>query len=110
GVSDEEALGMGLAKRIVEPGTALASAVELGKQQADFPQRCVRSDRLSAYEQWSMPLPSALELEVQRGMEVIRSGETREGATRFAEGTGRHGSSPSEPKRSGGETRGSFDA
>ena len=27
-----------------------------------------------------------------RGMEVINSGETREGATRFAEGAGRHGS------------------
>jgi len=31
-------------------------------------------------------------MEVQRGMEIIRSGETREGATRFAEGAGRHGS------------------
>ncbi|MBV8985216.1 MAG: crotonase/enoyl-CoA hydratase family protein [Acidimicrobiia bacterium] len=92
GVSGDEALGMGLANRIVEPGTALASAVELGKQLADFPQGCLRSDRLSAYDQWSMPLTAALELEVQRGMEVIRSGETREGATRFAEGAGRHGS------------------
>jgi enoyl-CoA hydratase len=69
----------------------------------------MRADRLSAYEQWSMPLSSALETEVNRGMDVIRSGETREGATRFAEGAGRHGSSPSEPKRIGGETRGSFD-
>ncbi|MBV9285047.1 MAG: crotonase/enoyl-CoA hydratase family protein [Acidimicrobiia bacterium] len=92
GVSGDEALGMGVANRIVEPGTALASAVELGKQLADFPQGCLRSDRLSAYDQWSMPLSSALEVEVQRGMEVVRSGETREGATRFAEGAGRHGS------------------
>jgi enoyl-CoA hydratase len=92
GVSGDEALGMGLANRIVEPGSALAAAVELGKQLAAFPQRCLRSDRLSAYDQWSMPLTAALELEVQRGMEVIRSGETREGATRFADGAGRHGS------------------
>ncbi|MBV8980778.1 MAG: crotonase/enoyl-CoA hydratase family protein [Acidimicrobiia bacterium] len=92
GVSGDEALGMGLANRVVDPGTALASAVELGKQLAAFPQRCLRADRLSAYDQWSMPLSAALEQEVQRGMEVIRSGETREGATRFAEGAGRHGS------------------
>jgi enoyl-CoA hydratase len=92
GVSGDEASAMGLVSRIVSPGSALEAAVILGKQLADFPQGCMRSDRLSAYEQWSMPLSSALETEVTRGMEVIRSGETRAGATRFAEGAGRHGS------------------
>jgi len=92
GVSGDEALAMGLANRVVDPGAAVASAVELGKQLAAFPQRCMRADRQSVYEQWSMPLSSALEMEVTRGMEVIRSGETREGATRFAQGAGRHGS------------------
>jgi enoyl-CoA hydratase len=92
GVSGDEALRMGLANRLVEPGTALGAAVELGKQLAAFPQGCLRADRLSAYEQWSMPVSDALGMEVRRGMEVIRSGETREGATRFAEGAGRHGS------------------
>ena len=91
GVSGDEALRMGLANRIVEPGSALESAVSLGRQLAAFPQGCLRADRRSAYEQWGMPLSSALEMEVARGMEVIRSGETREGATRFAEGAGRHG-------------------
>ena len=83
---------MGIANRLVPHGQALQSAVRLAHELTQFPQRCLRSDRLSAYEQWSMPLSSALELEVQRGMEVIRSGETREGATRFADGAGRHGS------------------
>src|SRR5947209_2648473 len=92
GVSADEALGMGLANRIVDPGSARASAVALGKHLAAFPQGCLRADRQSAYEQWPMPLSSALEMEVTGGMEVIRSGETREGATRFAEGAGRHGS------------------
>ena len=92
GVSGEEALRMGLANRVVEPGSALATAVELGKQLAEFPQGCLRADRLSAHEQWSLSLPAALEMEVRRGMEVIRSGETREGASRFADGAGRHGS------------------
>jgi enoyl-CoA hydratase len=92
GVSGEEALRMGLANRVVDSGAALASAVELGKQLAAFPQGCMRADRESVYEQSSMPVLSALEMEVTRGMEVIRSGETREGASRFAEGAGRHGS------------------
>lgn len=92
GVSGLEALAMGLANRIVDPGSALEEAVALGKQLAAFPQGCLRADRLSAYEQWSMPMRDALEMEVNRGMEVIRSGETRDGATRFAEGAGRHGS------------------
>jgi enoyl-CoA hydratase len=92
GVSGDEALRMGLANRVVEPGSSLSAAIELGKELAAFPQGCLRADRLSAYEQWSLTLPAALEMEVRRGMEVIRSGETREGASRFAEGAGRHGS------------------
>jgi len=92
GVSGDEALAMGLANRVVERGAALSSAVELGKQLAAFPQGCLRADRINAYEQWALPLNDALEVEVHRGMDVIRSGETREGATRFAEGAGRHGS------------------
>lgn len=92
GVSGDEALRMGLANRIVEPGEALEAAVSLANQLAAFPQGCLRADRLSAYEQWSMPVSDALAMEVARGMEVIRSGETREGASRFADGAGRHGS------------------
>ncbi len=92
GVSGEEALRMGLANRLVEPGHALEAAVALAKDLAQFPQRCLRSDRLSAYEQWAMDLDSALVNEFRRGAEVIASGETREGASRFAAGAGRHGS------------------
>ena len=36
-------------------------------------------------------LDDALALETELGLEVIRSGETAEGATRFADGAGRHG-------------------
>jgi enoyl-CoA hydratase len=50
GVSGDEALRMGLANRIVEPGQALEAAIQLAKDLAHFPQRCMRSDRLSAYE------------------------------------------------------------
>ncbi len=59
---------------------------------AAFPQRCLRSDRLSSYEQWSMDLPAAIDNEFRHGSGTIASGETREGAARFAAGEGRHGS------------------
>jgi enoyl-CoA hydratase len=92
GVSGEEALRAGLANRIVEKGLALDAALELAGELARFPQRCLRSDRRSALEQWSLSLDEALARETRLGLEVIRSGETLEGARRFAEGAGRHGS------------------
>jgi enoyl-CoA hydratase len=82
---------MGLANRLVEPGQALAGALELARGLARFPQACMRSDRLSAYEQWSLPTADGVRNEFQRGMQVIASGETVEGAKRFAAGEGRHG-------------------
>ena len=91
GVSGEEALRMGLANRLVERGEARSAALELAHQLARFPQRCLRSDRLSAIEQWGLPFSEALGNEFRRGVEVIRSGETRAGAERFTRGTGRHG-------------------
>jgi enoyl-CoA hydratase len=91
GVSGEEALRLGLANRLAEPGQALAEARSLARDIAAFPQRCVRSDRRSAYLQWDLSLPEALRTESELGLEVIRSGETREGAARFAAGAGRHG-------------------
>jgi enoyl-CoA hydratase len=90
-VSGEEALRMGLANRLVEPGTALQEALVLAKQLASFPQRCLRSDRMSSYMQWELDQADALQLETRLGLETIKSGETAEGARRFAEGAGRHG-------------------
>jgi enoyl-CoA hydratase len=92
GVSGEEAQRMGLANRIVEPGEALTAARALAAQIAAFPQLCLRSDRLSALEQWDLPFDEAIRNEMRRGIEVVNSGETREGAARFVAGAGRHGS------------------
>jgi enoyl-CoA hydratase len=91
GVSGQEALMMGLANRLVPRGQAREEALSLARELTRFPQRCLRSDRLSSYEQWGMPLEQALRNETRRGLEVINSGETREGARRFASGHGRHG-------------------
>ncbi|MEM9176401.1 MAG: crotonase/enoyl-CoA hydratase family protein [Myxococcota bacterium] len=91
GVSGDEAAGMGLVNRLVEPGEALDAARTLAREIAAFPQRCLRNDRMSAITQWSLDLDAALLAETKLGLEVIHSGETREGATRFAKGAGRHG-------------------
>jgi len=91
GVSGEEALRMGLANRLVDPGQTLEAATALATELAAFPQRCLRADRRSALEQWGLTEGQALLAETQNGLEVIRSGETEEGARRFADGAGRHG-------------------
>jgi len=91
-VGAEEALRMGLADRLVEEGESRAAAETLAAEISRFPQRCLRSDRLSAYEQHGMDLEEALRNEYKHGIATIQSGETLEGATRFAEGKGRHGS------------------
>jgi enoyl-CoA hydratase len=91
GVQGEEAQRMGLANRLVEPGEARAAAVALAHELARLPQRCLREDRLSSYEQWDLALPAALSNDFRRGMAVIESGETIAGAARFASGEGRHG-------------------
>ncbi|MFI5182091.1 MAG: crotonase/enoyl-CoA hydratase family protein [Thermoanaerobaculia bacterium] len=90
-VSGDEALRMGLVNRLVEPGRALPAAVAEAHALARLPQRCLRSDRLSAYEQWNLALPAALEREFRRGEAVLASGESTAGAARFASGAGRHG-------------------
>lgn len=82
---------MGLANRITEPGAALDAAVTLAHELARLPQRCLRSDRRSSYEQWGLAIDDALANEFERGAATIASGETLEGASRFASGAGRHG-------------------
>jgi enoyl-CoA hydratase len=91
GVSGDEALAMGLANRLTDPGEALPAARTLAHELAALSQRCLRSDRRSAYEQWGMTMDEALDRETVLGLEVIRSGETQQGAARFAAGAGRHG-------------------
>lgn len=86
-----EALTMGLANRVVPTGTALAAAEALAHEIAAFPQQCLRNDRLSAFEQWSLPEEAAIANELRHGLSTLSSGETLSGAARFAAGTGRHG-------------------
>ena len=96
GVSGDEALGMGLANRLTEPGQALEAARTLAHQLAGLPQRCLRNDRRSSYEQWGADLDTALVRETELALDTLASGESLEGAMRFAAGAGRHGQ-PAEP-------------
>jgi len=91
GVSSDEAVAMGLVNRLVEPGEALSAAIELAREIRSFPQLCMRNDRRSVINQWNLGMDDALEEETRLGLEVIRSGETQEGARRFTKGAGRHG-------------------
>ena len=91
-VAADEALRIGLVERVVEPGRALAEAQKLASEIAQFPAGALRADRNSALNQWSLSLGEATMAEFRGGAEVLASGEAREGARRFAEGSGRHGS------------------
>ena len=92
GIDGVEAERIGLVNRVTAPGEALATAVDLAHQLAALPQRCLRNDRLSALEQWDLSEDEAMRNEWRRGLDTIGSGETLDGAARFAGGAGRHGS------------------
>jgi len=90
-VGAAEAERIGLANRVVPAGQARTAAEALARDIAAFPARCVASDRRSVYETWEMELPAALSREFELGRATIESGESFEGAQRFAGGAGRHG-------------------
>jgi len=54
-VSAEEALGMGLVNRVVEPGEVRQEAENLAAQLAEHPQICMCSDREAVYRGFDLP-------------------------------------------------------
>jgi len=90
-VGAEEALRIGLVDRVVEAGQALAAAMDVARQISAFPQAALRADRRNVFDQWSLDEDAALRKEGVGGAEVMESGEAQEGASRFAKGSGRHG-------------------
>jgi enoyl-CoA hydratase len=91
-VAADEALRIGLVTRLVDPGRALEEALKLAHEIAAFPPGALRADRRSVLNQWSLSLEDAAEAERRGGLGVLESGEAQQGAQRFAEGSGRHGS------------------
>jgi enoyl-CoA hydratase len=86
GVHGDEALRMGLANRLVPRGETLPAALALAHELASRPQAAMRSDRLSSYEQWSLPLDEAVSREYEHGMSTLRTGELLSGLERYASG------------------------
>jgi enoyl-CoA hydratase len=86
-----EALEMGLVNRVVDEGEACEASLALARQIAAFPQTCLRGDRMSLLEQWSLSDRSAMENEMRHGLATLDSGESVTGATDFSKGKGRHG-------------------
>lgn len=89
-VGAAEALRMGLANRVVPPGESLSAAVALAREIAGFPQTCLRHDRLSVLTQEGLDEREALAVEYEHGR-VSLAADALPGATRFADGAGRHG-------------------
>lgn len=88
-VAAAEAQAIGLANRVVPKGESRQAAEELAAQLAALPQQCLRSDRLSALNQWGTTESDALDFEFASISRV--AAEANEGAGRFAAGAGRHG-------------------
>jgi len=85
-VPADEAFQIGLATRVVPKGETLTAALEMAHKMAGLPQGALRSDRRSAYEQWSHELPGALLAEYHHGMSTLLTGETLAGVARYASG------------------------
>ena len=98
GVSGDEALQMGLVNRLVDPGKALQTTLELAHTLAGFRQHGLRADRMSVHEQWALSWEDARRNELKHGLRVLASGESRAGAQRFAAGEGKHGKFKNKPE------------
>ena len=88
-IDGEEAEDWGLVNRVADPGEALDRAVELAKRISSYPQQTIRTDLKAIYEGMGVPLDRGLELEAWNGLHSMPTAQ--EGASRFAEGEGRHG-------------------
>ncbi|RNL78083.1 crotonase/enoyl-CoA hydratase family protein [Halostreptopolyspora alba] len=90
-VGADEALGMGLANRVVPDGESRAAAELLARQLASFPQVCLREDRASVLEQYGRDEGEALANEFRHGRVSLT--EADPGIARFQAGQGRGGHS-----------------
>lgn len=89
-VGAAEALSIGLVHRVAPNGASRQAAEELARELSQFPQICMRGDRLSAYEQFDLNFEAAMSNEFTHGLAALKE-ETPAGAMRFAGGAGRHG-------------------
>ncbi|TET60992.1 MAG: crotonase/enoyl-CoA hydratase family protein [Promethearchaeota archaeon] len=91
-VSADEAFSWGLANRIVDIDQSRLEAEKLAKKIAYFPQTCLKSDRMSVYDQFGLNIKEAMIKEFEYGLKTLDSGEYLSGSKAFSEGIGKHGS------------------
>lgn len=90
-IGSHEALGFGLANRVVRRGEAREAAEQLASELAAFPQAALLADRHSALENSSLEdQAEAFRREGAGGYQAVFA-EGVAGAARFAGGAGRHG-------------------
>jgi enoyl-CoA hydratase len=90
-VSAQEAYEWGLANRIVENGQGRQEAEKLANEIAQFPQICMKNDRLSAHEQFGLKIDEAMDNEFEYGLKTLDHGEFLKGSNEFVKGKGKHG-------------------
>jgi enoyl-CoA hydratase len=90
-VGADEAVAIGLATRKVARGTTRTEAEKLAAEIASFPPIAMTSDRQSAYESFDRAQAAAIRREMELSLAARRQ-ESQQGAARFAQGEGRHGS------------------
>lgn len=66
-VNAQEALQIGLANRVVSKGKAREEAEKLALLLCNFPQDCMRRDRISAYNQFDVSYEDAMKFEFEQG-------------------------------------------
>ena len=96
-VDAAEAERIGLATRIVAPGTAEAEAVALGNELARWPRRTMLSDLAATRAAFDRPLPAALLHEHDLGVASLAAGGAEIGVRAFQAGAGRQGRSDDLP-------------
>ena len=90
-VEAPEAYAIGLANYVVEDGQSREEAEKLAARLAEFPQICMRNDRLNVYATSGVALEKAMKIEFNRGLETLKSKEFTAGVKPFVQGKGRHG-------------------
>jgi enoyl-CoA hydratase/carnithine racemase len=84
-VPADEALRIGLADRVSEPGGSVEAAVALGNEIAANAPRSVATAKAALADAWDLPIDDALERERAHYETVLRSADRLEGLLAFAE-------------------------
>jgi enoyl-CoA hydratase/carnithine racemase len=84
-IEGAEAYRIGLAQRLVEPGEALAEAMDMARTIASFSPDAVQGTKRLAYDNHDLTWEQALEWELEVSERSFRTADSLEGFTAFAE-------------------------